>query len=85
MKGLPYHGPCVDAWSCGVVLFVLLVGNTPWDEPTAYSPEYRIYKTGDHSKLNFDPWTRLNPGVMCMSTPRIADISFDLWIDVHQC
>jgi serine/threonine-protein kinase CHEK1 len=65
-KGSPYHGPPVDAWSCGVVLFVLLVGNTPWDEPTAYSPEYRLYKSGYSRLLSYDPWNRLDPSVLCI-------------------
>jgi serine/threonine-protein kinase Chk1 len=65
LKGIPYHGRAVDAWSCGVVLFVLLVGNTPWDEPTAYSPEYRQYKLKDRTLLSQDPWNRLSPTALC--------------------
>ena len=41
--GFGYFADFVDIWSCGVVLFVLLVGNTPWDEPKAGSWEYDEY------------------------------------------
>ena len=33
MKGVGYRADMADIWSCGVVLFVLLAGNTPWDRP----------------------------------------------------
>ncbi|KAI4188428.1 MAG: hypothetical protein L6R41_002158 [Letrouitia leprolyta] len=38
-----YRADLVDIWSCGVVLFVLLVGNTPWDEASDRSYEYQDY------------------------------------------
>lgn len=40
---IKYSADQVDVWSCGVILFVLLVGNTPWDEPTKQSWEYQEY------------------------------------------
>ncbi|KAL9103199.1 MAG: hypothetical protein Q9163_001726 [Psora crenata] len=42
-----YQGNLVDIWSCAVVLFVLLVGNTPWDEPLERSYEFNEYVKTD--------------------------------------
>ena len=42
-----YQGNLVDIWSCAVVLFVLLVGNTPWDEPLDRSFEFNEYVRTD--------------------------------------
>lgn len=39
-KGIGYSADLADIWSCGVVLFVLLAGNTPWSRPTEGLDEY---------------------------------------------
>lgn len=42
-----YRADLVDIWSCGIILFVLLVGNTPWDEPLDRSYEFHEYLKTD--------------------------------------
>lgn len=39
-KGSGYAPDVADIWSCGIVLFVLLAGNTPWSKPVEEVDEY---------------------------------------------
>ncbi|KAF1849944.1 serine/threonine-protein kinase-like protein chk1 [Cucurbitaria berberidis CBS 394.84] len=60
-----YAANICDIWSCGVVLFVLLVGNTPWDEPTLRSEEYKEYvQTGGHTSDEL--WQQLPPEIVSL-------------------
>ncbi|CAN9290522.1 unnamed protein product [Alternaria alternata] len=55
-----YAANICDIWSCGIVLFVLLVGNTPWDEPTKRSAEFKEYvETGGHTTDEL--WSKIPP------------------------
>jgi serine/threonine-protein kinase CHEK1 len=60
-----YSANLVDIWSCGVVLFVLLVGNTPWDEPTSASWEFEEY-TRKEGRSSDDLWQKLPADVLSL-------------------
>lgn len=66
-----YRGDRVDIWSCGVVLFVLLAGNTPWDEPTYKSAEFQDYVRTE-GRPNYDPWPNLPQETLCKSASRFC-------------
>ncbi|KAJ3516678.1 hypothetical protein NMY22_g14148 [Coprinellus aureogranulatus] len=53
-----YEAEPVDVWGCGVILFTMLVGNTPWDEPTMHSSEFVSYVNG--TIFTHHPWCRLS-------------------------
>jgi serine/threonine-protein kinase Chk1 len=57
-----YDGAAVDIWSCGIILFVLLCGNTPWDEPSENSQEFCMFCT--RPQLDYPPWNRLSAEVL---------------------
>ncbi|KAH3672255.1 hypothetical protein WICMUC_004350 [Wickerhamomyces mucosus] len=54
-----YNPGFSDIWSCGVVLFVLLTGETPWEEPTIRDPFYRNFLHNNGNVLT-RPWNRLS-------------------------
>ncbi|KAI9047654.1 hypothetical protein LZ554_008365 [Drepanopeziza brunnea f. sp. 'monogermtubi'] len=64
-KAAGYLANKVDIWSCGVVLFVLLVGNTPWDEPTSQSWEFEEY-LGKKGRSTDELWQKLPPTTLSL-------------------
>jgi serine/threonine-protein kinase Chk1 len=65
VKATGYAANLVDIWSCGVVLFVLLVGNTPWDEPTSASWEFEEF-TRAAGRSTDDLWQKLPTSVLSL-------------------
>ena len=64
-QGRGYYGNVVDIWSCGVVLFVLLVGNTPWDQPDERSYEFMEYDR-TNGRPDDELWQRLPPATLSL-------------------
>ncbi|GES61123.1 serine/threonine protein kinase [Aspergillus terreus] len=58
VKGSGYRPDLVDIWSCGIVLFVLLAGNTPWDSPTENSYEFHEY-VATNARTTDELWQKL--------------------------
>ncbi|KAJ3191633.1 Chk1 protein kinase [Irineochytrium annulatum] len=63
---LQYDGSQVDIWSSGVILFVLLAGNTPWGEPTHRDLEFVEFARRDGSALSQPPWSNISPPVLAL-------------------
>jgi len=59
---MDYEGPPVDIWSSGIILFALLAGNTPWDEPTPRSEEFVAFIS--YPNLDYEPWNTFSKPVL---------------------
>ncbi|ODM22948.1 hypothetical protein SI65_00537 [Aspergillus cristatus] len=64
-RGAGYRPDVVDIWSCGIVLFVLLAGNTPWDSPTETSAEYDEY-VRTNARTSDELWKELPPATLSL-------------------
>ena len=65
VKGPGYRPDLVDIWSCGIVLFVLLAGNTPWDSPTDESWEFNEY-ISKNARTEDELWQKLPSGTLSL-------------------
>lgn len=64
-KSMKYRADLVDIWSCGVILFVLLVGNTPWEEPSNSKWEWREY-IRTNGRSTDELWERIPPEALSL-------------------
>ncbi|KAF4622994.1 hypothetical protein D9613_001342 [Agrocybe pediades] len=62
----PYEAEPIDVWGVGIILYALLAGYTPWDEPTAKSEEFSSYVNGE--AFGCEPWTNFSARAFSMLT-----------------
>ena len=62
-----YEGNKVDLWSAGIILYVMLIGNTIWAEPSLEDKDfYTFLQNYPHNLTSIKEWTRLSPLVIGM-------------------
>ncbi|ORY43718.1 Pkinase-domain-containing protein [Rhizoclosmatium globosum] len=61
---LSYNGDEADVWSSGIILYVLLAGNTPWAEPSKHDPEFVHFSNQYNQGLNYAPWNQFAPEIL---------------------
>ncbi|KAJ3325438.1 Chk1 protein kinase [Boothiomyces sp. JEL0866] len=63
IHALSYQGDQVDIWSSGIILYVLLSGNTPWAEPTSHDEEFTEFVKRYPNNLDYPPWNLFSDSV----------------------
>jgi BR serine/threonine kinase len=54
VRGVPYDGKAADIWSCGVILFALLAGRLPFQDPSIRALLAKV-KAGQYLMPDFPP------------------------------
>ncbi|XP_076059657.1 serine/threonine-protein kinase Chk1-like [Oratosquilla oratoria] len=55
-----YTGEPVDLWSCGIILFQLLTGQTPWEDSTTRYPTFALWCSSTKQMRLRRPWRSLS-------------------------
>ncbi|XP_076032509.1 serine/threonine-protein kinase grp-like [Oratosquilla oratoria] len=55
-----YRGEPADIWSCGIILFQLLTGQTPWEDSTTRYPKFALWCSSTSEMRLRRPWRSLS-------------------------
>ena len=89
IAGKKYHGTNVDIWSCGVILFALVCGYLPFEDPNT-SCLYKKILNADYKTPNYIS-TEVKDLIHCILTTdpekryKIEDIRKHPWFNIVKC
>ncbi|KAI8466231.1 MAG: hypothetical protein J3K34DRAFT_524685 [Monoraphidium minutum] len=74
VRGAP-HTPAMDIYSCGVLLFVMLVGRRPWDGPDSASLQYAVQRVDAAPGLRDRRYGALGPEARGLLRWMLSDLA----------